>query len=39
MGTILQTLLDVGRMRLDTGVPRNVAQVVTDSPRIEQLFA
>lgn len=38
LGTIFHTLFDVGRLRLESGVSGEVAQVVTNSPRIDGLF-
>ena len=38
-GTIMHTLFDPGRMRLETGVPNELAEIVADSPRIDPLFA
>jgi hypothetical protein len=39
LGTIMHTLFDVGRVRLDSSIPNELAQVVTDSKRIDALFA
>ena len=39
LGTIMHTLFDIGQLRLDSSVPNDLAQVVTDSKRIDALFA
>ena len=39
LGTIMNTLFDLGRMRLDTGLPSDLAEIVSSSPRIDPLFA
>lgn len=38
VGTVLHTLFDAGKLRLDSGVPRDIARVVESAPRIEALF-
>ena len=38
MSTILHTVFDVGKMRLDSTVPRNLSQLIQSGERIEELF-
>ena len=39
IATIMHTLLDVGNLRLETGIPADVAHVITGSEPIQQLMA
>ncbi len=38
MATVMHTLFDVGTMRLDSSVPRNISQHIERGKRIEDLF-
>ena len=38
MATLIHTLFDVGKMRLDSSVPRNISQHIERGRRIEELF-
>jgi hypothetical protein len=38
-GTIIHTLFDVGKLRLETGVPRDLLQYIESAPTIPPLFA
>jgi len=38
MSTLMHTLFDVGRLRLDQGVPRDLAKLIEEHKPIEQLF-
>ncbi len=38
MATVMHSLFDVGRMRLDSSVPRNISQHIERGQRIEELF-
>lgn len=38
MATVMHSLFDVGRMRLDSSVPRNINQHIESGRRIEKLF-
>ena len=38
MGTVLHTLFDLGALRLESGLPREVTSVTDQSPPIAELF-
>ena len=38
MATVMHTLFDIGEMRLDSSIPRNISQHIERGRRIEQLF-
>ena len=38
MATVMHTLFDVGQLRLQQGIPRNVMQLIENGQPIEQLF-
>jgi hypothetical protein len=38
MSTVLHTLFDVGQLRLDTRIPRELTKLAEDTPPISQLF-
>lgn len=38
MSTVLHTLFDVGQLRLDTRIPRELTKLAEDAPPIRQLF-
>ena len=38
MSSIMHTVFDVGKMRLDSTVPRNLSQLLQNNPPIEELF-
>ena len=37
LGTVMNTLFDVGKLRLDPTVPTKLAQIITDSKTIKPL--
>jgi hypothetical protein len=38
MATVMHTLFDAGKMRLDASAPRNISQQIERGQRIEPLF-